>query len=118
MQRIDEFLKETEVEDWASSLKSTTTTPSQDIDSGKVGFADGVFEWDASPRDGPARFTLGPLNTEFPCGKLTLVSGTTGSGKSALLSALLGGTHISPSLLAMLMPLLRDALLIWSGYAK
>ena len=118
MQRIDEFLKEAEVEDWASSLKSTTTTPSQDIDSGKVGFVDGVFEWDASPRDGPSRFTLGSLNTEFPCGKLTLVSGATGSGKSALLSALLGGMPSLPSLLATLIAFLRDALLILPCYAK
>lgn len=94
MQRIDEFLKELEVEDWASSLKSNAIAPSQNSDGGKIGFADGVFEWDASPRDGPARFTLGPLNVVLPSGKLTLVSGATGSGKSALLCALLGGRLI------------------------
>lgn len=94
MQRIDEFLQEPEVEDWASSLKSTTIAPSKDSDDGKVGFVDGVFRWDASPqaRDGPVRFILGPLNVMFPSGKLTLVRGATGSGKSALLCALLGGT--------------------------
>jgi ABC-type cobalamin/Fe3+-siderophores transport system ATPase subunit len=36
-------------------------------------------------------FELGPLDITFPKGKLTLVSGATGSGKSALLAALLGG---------------------------
>ncbi|KAK7682642.1 hypothetical protein QCA50_014442 [Cerrena zonata] len=93
MQRIEKFLEEPEVEDWASSLKSTATAPSQGSGGGKVGFVDGAFEWDVSPRDEPSRFTLGPLNMEFPSGKLTLVSGATGSGKSAVLSALLGEMH-------------------------
>lgn len=89
MKRIDEFLAESEVEDWASSLKSTPINrPERQV---KIGFENASFEWDVAPKSEPSRFSLGPLNVEFPIGKLTIVSGATGSGKSALLAALLGG---------------------------
>ncbi|TCD63205.1 hypothetical protein EIP91_005844 [Steccherinum ochraceum] len=91
MQRIEQFLKEPEVPDWACSLKSSGQTIS---DEGKIGFENASFEWDIAPKsDTPSRFTLGPLDILFPKGKMTLVSGATGSGKSALLAALLGEMH-------------------------
>ncbi|TFK19978.1 pleiotropic drug resistance ABC transporter [Coprinopsis marcescibilis] len=94
MQRIEAFLGENEVPDWATSL-------SRDVDRGdssetqETGFVDATFEWEVASddADGPPRFHLGPLNLIFPSGKLTLVSGATGSGKSALLEALLGEMH-------------------------
>ena len=89
MKRIDEFLSESEVEDWASSLKSSTANRPERQD--KIGFENASFEWDIAPKSEPSRFSLGPLNVEFPVGKLSIVSGATGSGKSALLAALLGG---------------------------
>lgn len=89
MQRIEKFLAEPEVPDWASSLKrSAEPTSSNDTE---IGFENATFEWDVAPTEAPARFTLGPLDIRFPPGKLTVVSGPTGSGKSALLVALLGG---------------------------
>lgn len=94
MQRIEEFLKEDEVPDWASTLSGTSVEPiikrDEEVD---IGFSDASFEWkQASTSDAvPSRFNLGLLNTKFPAGKLTIVSGATGSGKSALLVALLGG---------------------------
>ena len=91
MQRIEAFLKETEVPDWASSLKSSESVPSDSTD---VGFEDAAFHWDVAPRSEPSRFTLGPLNLKFPKGQLSLISGPTGSGKSALLNALLGGPSL------------------------
>lgn len=90
MQRIEQYLKEAEVPDWACSLTATGQPAASE--EGKVGFEAGFFEWDIAPKsDMPSRFTLGPLDIQFPKGKLTLVSGATGSGKSALLAALLGG---------------------------
>ena len=90
MQRIERFLKEEEVPDWASSLKRDVSASSSN--EAEVGFDNATFEWDVGQKEAPARFTLGPLTIRFPPGKLSLVSGPTGSGKSALLTALLGGT--------------------------
>lgn len=89
MQRIEEFLKEDEVPEWASSLKNQSA-PAERSD--EVGFAEAVFGWNAPPGKNPDNaFQLGPLDFTFPKGKLTLVSGSTGSGKTALLLSLLGG---------------------------
>ncbi|KAH9906597.1 ABC transporter type 1, transmembrane domain-containing protein [Fomitopsis serialis] len=91
MQRIEKFLAEAEVPEWASTLKMAANPAASLPD--EVGFEDAVFEWDVAPRDVQSRFRLGPLNVEFPKDRLTLVSGATGSGKSALLAALLGEMH-------------------------
>ena len=93
MQRIEEFLNESEVPEWASSLKESSTVAAPPID---IGFVDAAFEWDIAPRSEPSRFTLGPLNLRLPREKVTLISGPTGSGKSAFLNALLGGTSRPP----------------------
>jgi len=107
MQRIEAFLKEDEVPDWASSLKRKTaegkplpSIPPQPSQSGRgnpgpetrVGFEKGIFTWNVPQRGRQYMpFKLGPLNLSFPTGKLSLVSGATGSGKTALLLSLLGG---------------------------
>ncbi|KAF4573251.1 hypothetical protein EYR36_007762 [Pleurotus pulmonarius] len=90
MQRIETFLQEGEIPEWASSLTTRESTPES---TPSIGITDGIFEWytSSSDKDGPARFQLGPLNVDFAEGKLTLVVGPTGSGKSAFLAALLGG---------------------------
>ena len=94
MQRIQDFLKEDEVPDWASTL-STPMPNSSNIKDDKVGFSEASFEWQdpSGSTASPSRFRLGPLDVVFPTGKLTIVSGATGSGKSALLAALLGGMY-------------------------
>jgi ABC-type siderophore export system fused ATPase/permease subunit len=84
MQRIERFLHEEEVPAWATTLKKHDIAAHQDM----TGFVDAEFSWS---RSSAPRFTLGPLNVAFPAGSLTLVSGATSSGKSALLAAMLGG---------------------------
>lgn len=88
MKRIDSFLVEPEVPDWASTLTAPVTRLEQDI----IGFSQATFKWEEDSDNGSSsRFSLGPLDIAFPTGQLTLISGPTGSGKSALLAALLGG---------------------------
>ncbi|KAI0833629.1 P-loop containing nucleoside triphosphate hydrolase protein [Trametes gibbosa] len=91
MQRIEKFLAEPEVPDWATSLKRPPQSPASNQT--EVGFEGATFEWDVAPQETPSRFTLGPITVRFPPGGLSVVSGPTGSGKSALLVALLGEMH-------------------------
>lgn len=96
MQRIEAFLAEPEVDDWACSLKRDDLH-SHATDDGRIGFEGASFRWhDAGflpkqTEDLPTDlFDLHDLSIEFPVGKLSLVTGQTGSGKSSLLAALLG----------------------------
>ncbi|PFH52248.1 hypothetical protein AMATHDRAFT_2254 [Amanita thiersii Skay4041] len=88
MQRIEAFLNEEEVPAWASTLAASVSAVTQD----KIGFSQATFWWETTNilDSTESRFQLGPLNITFPRDKLTLVTGVTGSGKSALLAALLG----------------------------
>jgi hypothetical protein len=96
MQRISKFLGEEEVPDWASTLNCPKRQPS-----GILGFSGSAkFQWQSDPEGTGPRFELGPLDVVFPDGKLSLVVGPTGSGKSALLAALLGGTAPVPAWLS------------------
>ncbi|KAG1754951.1 P-loop containing nucleoside triphosphate hydrolase protein [Suillus paluster] len=93
MQRIEGLLAEQEVPEWASSL-STVNTDSE-ADCSDIGFNDATFEWHGVRKESmtESRFQLGPLDIKFPKNKLSLISGATGAGKSALLAALLGEMH-------------------------
>jgi ABC-type siderophore export system fused ATPase/permease subunit len=94
MQRIQHFLGESEVPEWASSMKSSENG-SHPLAKDNIGFEEAFFEWNGLSKatQSPARFQLGPLDIIFPRGKLTLVSGATSAGKSAMLAALLGEMH-------------------------
>ncbi|KAF8306061.1 hypothetical protein DL93DRAFT_2150580 [Clavulina sp. PMI_390] len=114
MQRIQTYLEEDEVESWASAIKSEHLIGNS-VQNDHIGFQDAAFRWhiEASERDvssndansmdstgveteglesssKAAPFLLGHLTVAFPSGKLSLITGPTGSGKTSLLSALLG----------------------------
>ncbi|KIL71527.1 hypothetical protein M378DRAFT_182928 [Amanita muscaria Koide BX008] len=87
MQRIEKFLDEPEVPDWASTLTATVRPSNQDL----IGFVHATFTWESKDdKITSLPFQLGPLDLVLPRGQLTLIGGPTGSGKSAMLVALLG----------------------------
>lgn len=75
--RIKEYLD--------SAEKKPTLT-----DSSRVAMVDATIAWAADEDSEKDRFCLRNINFEFINGELNIVSGRTGSGKSLLLSALLG----------------------------
>jgi ABC-type transport system involved in cytochrome bd biosynthesis fused ATPase/permease subunit len=95
MQRIEAFLQEDEVDDWACSLSAPVEPrPDDNNHSASVGFSKAVFRWPGMPSvdSTSPKFELGPFDMNFVPGALTIISGATASGKSALLAALLGGS--------------------------
>lgn len=90
MQRIEAFLREEEVPDWASSLKRGEH---QERES-KLGYKDASLEWHRpaeEDRPSTTTFKLQDLTIDIPRGSLTLVTGPTGAGKTAFLIGFLGG---------------------------
>ncbi|KAJ2007007.1 hypothetical protein GGI04_001683 [Coemansia thaxteri] len=76
--RIEAYLSEPDVEPLQGRI-------SQDEAPGlTVGFCDASLTWD------DRQFSLDKLSVLFPAGQLSLIGGPTGSGKSSMLSALIG----------------------------
>jgi ABC-type multidrug transport system fused ATPase/permease subunit len=107
MQRIEAYLREGEVEDWASSIKrndASLPSPNESGGTFEVGFEQASFKWHTTTSNTTysdsghgndingfkSTFELADLNIDFPIGRLSLITGPTGSGKSSLLAALLG----------------------------
>ncbi|TYJ55637.1 hypothetical protein B9479_003669 [Cryptococcus floricola] len=114
VKRIEDFLEEDEVPDWVSSLKRSGDARETQVT--RIGFENATFRWNSGKQSEPSEskpppaadsldrsiltdestvvedsfFTLSDLNIDFPLGKLSVVTGPTGCGKSALLTALLG----------------------------
>ncbi|PLW40557.1 hypothetical protein PCANC_16781 [Puccinia coronata f. sp. avenae] len=91
--RIEKFLSEEDVPAWVTSLsraeavEDDQTTP----ESGLIRFNEATFTWPQSEESRKTElFKLGPLTLELPIGKLAIVTGPTGSGKSSFLCAILG----------------------------
>jgi ABC-type iron transport system FetAB ATPase subunit len=87
-------LSEEDVPAWVTSLsraeavEDDQTTP----ESGLIRFNEATFTWPQSEESRKTElFKLGPLTLELPIGKLAIVTGPTGSGKSSFLCAILGG---------------------------
>ncbi|CAG8562619.1 uncharacterized protein OCT59_007764 [Rhizophagus irregularis] len=94
--RIEKFLKEPEITR-QDSRPSSSNDP-------EIGFRNASFQWpngasstddlnnniDITIKNPLNKFTLFDLNITFPVGKLSIICGPTGSGKTSLLMALLG----------------------------
>ena len=107
LDRFNNFFKETELLDEFSA--SSTTTPlaePQDFGSEEIGFRNATFTWSAEA-DSHTDGTLTPRSRTFRLrihdtllfkkGKINLIVGPTGSGKTSILMALLGEMHFVPT---------------------
>jgi ABC-type multidrug transport system fused ATPase/permease subunit len=87
--RVEEFLREEETEKYQQLGQDNVDEEGRKV----IGFRDATFIWgnkDAVAADGSLAFRLMDMNIDFKIGKLNLVAGPTGSGKTSLLMALLG----------------------------
>jgi ABC-type multidrug transport system fused ATPase/permease subunit len=87
--RIEAFLSEEETEKFEQLGHDNVDENGKHV----IGFRDATFIWgakDAVAADGSMAFRLLDINTEFMIGKLNVITGPTGSGKTSLLMALLG----------------------------
>lgn len=105
LDRFDAFFKETEFLDRYQPTEETRSPPNVLLseDAGDfIGFRNASFTWtpDASPTSSSPssqfRLTI-PGKLEFARGKINLIIGPTGSGKTSLLMALLGEMHFTPT---------------------
>ncbi|GAA5828043.1 hypothetical protein JCM11251_005706 [Rhodosporidiobolus azoricus] len=87
--RIDEYLHEEETHKYSVLVEPPSDTQC------KVGFVNGTFTWAAEEeaRQDPNVFRLENLNLRFPEGKLSIILGPVGSGKTTILMSLLGETN-------------------------
>ncbi|ORX38217.1 ABC transporter type 1, transmembrane domain-containing protein [Kockovaella imperatae] len=89
-QRIQEFLDEPETLKYQQLSEPGPDDP-------KVGFTNATFGYSESSNGQPAEhepFKLGPLNLDFLQGTLSIIIGPVGSGKTTLITSLLGETRL------------------------
>lgn len=84
--RVEAFLNEPD------SMKWTHTIEDKLKPSTELGMSDLVARWHGDA--GGDGFVLGPMTLSFPKGKISLIVGPVGSGKSLTLAALLGEANI------------------------
>ncbi|KAG0234216.1 hypothetical protein BGX31_004638 [Mortierella sp. GBA43] len=108
VKRIEAFLNEAEIWKYSTSNKENSTndnpmpnpgiTPHLTQATGVVGLTNATFRWhtksvnqlDAHSCPNTGAFMLKNITLNFPVGKLSLICGSTGSGKTSLLMGLLG----------------------------
>ncbi|KAJ8130268.1 hypothetical protein O1611_g3362 [Lasiodiplodia mahajangana] len=87
--RVEEFLMEDETEKYHQLGQDNVDEEGHKV----IGFRDATFIWgskNAIAADGSVAFRLMDLNIDFKIGKLNIIGGPTGSGKTSMLMALLG----------------------------
>jgi ABC-type multidrug transport system fused ATPase/permease subunit len=100
MQRLNKFMNESEMIDAYSQGNRIAVNTPEKIEAEKEGLIrikDAVFAWGTdSPDKNVINFRLRVPDVTFSKGKINLVCGPTGSGKSSLLAALIGELHFEP----------------------
>ncbi|KAK0727856.1 hypothetical protein B0T26DRAFT_748151 [Lasiosphaeria miniovina] len=87
--RIEEFLAEEETEKFEQLGRDNIDGDGNRV----IGFRDATFVWGSKStvaEDGTMAFRLLDLDIDFKIGKLNVITGPTGSGKTSMLMALLG----------------------------
>lgn len=87
--RVEEFLNEEETEKYEQLKHGGIDEEGHEM----IGFKNATFSWagkDSVNDDGTLAFRLMDINIRFEVGRLNVIAGPTGSGKSSLLMALLG----------------------------
>ena len=87
--RVEEFLNEEETEKYEQLQHNNVDEDGSPM----IGFKSATFSWggkEASSEEISTAFRLMDLNIKFEIGKLNIIAGPTGSGKTSLLMALLG----------------------------
>ncbi|KAJ7088653.1 multidrug resistance-associated ABC transporter, partial [Mycena epipterygia] len=103
LDRVDEFLRNTELLDKYSEEKSEAVLSQNCPDPDMIGFHRAVFTWanssdpDGVSTPGGRNFVLRIDDLVFQRGCLNLILGPTGAGKTSILMALLGEMHFVPS---------------------
>lgn len=87
--RVEEFLNEDETEKYSQLLQDNIESAQET----SIGFRKATFTWGGRAShtdDGSKAFRMIDLDIQFHVGKLNIIAGPTGSGKTSLLMALLG----------------------------
>ena len=87
--RVEEFLNEDETEKYDQLIRERKEGDQDPV----IGFDHATLTWggkDAQGADGQSAFRMIDMNIRFSVGRLNIVAGPTGSGKTSLLMALLG----------------------------
>ena len=87
--RVEEFLNEDETEKYQQLLQNSKDNNGDPI----IGFDKATLTWggrDAQKADGQTAFRMIDMDIRFVVGRLNIIVGPTGSGKTSLLMALLG----------------------------
>lgn len=87
--RVEEFLNEAETEKYEQLGRDNVDGNGVK----RIGFKNATLIWggrDAVTEDGSRAFQLMDMNIDFQIGKLNIIAGSTGSGKSSMLMGLLG----------------------------
>lgn len=112
--RIAEFLAEPDSEKWSNLDVSCKTA-----DTPHLGCTNAIFDWEEPVASEPTldvlaslenpKFRLRAQNLDFPVGRISLVVGPVGSGKTMLLLSLLGETHVTAGSVFSPSPIFRQA---------